>query len=62
MRFFPKDNKFSFNQFDYEDLTKKINLLKDNDEVNKQSVMNKKYIEEYLNEEKLIKNFSNDFL
>lgn len=60
--FFPKDNKFSFNQFDYEDLTKKINLLKDNDEVNKQSVMNKKYIEEYLNEEKLIKNFSNDFL
>jgi len=59
--FFPEDNKFSFEQFNYEDLTKKINLLNDKDALNRQSITNKEYLEEYLNEKKIINNLSKVF-
>tara|TARA_B100001057_G_scaffold501275_1_gene623010 strand:+ start:15148 stop:16293 length:1146 start_codon:yes stop_codon:yes gene_type:complete len=52
--FFPEDYKLSFNQFDYEDLTEKLNLLEDTKYLINVGNENKKYIEDYLNEKKLI--------
>ena len=57
--FFSQDYKFSFDQFDYLDLVKKINLLKDFELTIKQGIENKKFISHYLDEEKLLKIFEN---
>ena len=59
--FFPTDNLFSFEQFNYKDLISKINLLKSDDKVKKQSFSNKKYLNTYLSEEKIIKNLEKAF-
>ena len=59
--FFPTDNLFSFEQFNYKDLISKINLLKSDDKVKKQSFSNKKYLNAYLSEEKIIKNLEKAF-
>ena len=54
--FFPKNYKLAFNQFEYEDLVNKLNKLNDRKHLVNVGPENKKYIREYLNEEKLIIN------
>ena len=49
--FFPKDYKFSFKQYDYDDLKKKIILSLDNKQVLKIGLEANKYIKDNLNEE-----------
>ena len=53
--FFPKDYKFSFKQYDYDDLKKKIILSLDNKQVLKIGLEANKYIKDNLNEELQIK-------
>lgn len=53
--FFPKDYKFSFKQYDYGDLKKKIILSLDNKQVQKIGLEANKYIKDNLNEELQIK-------
>ena len=55
--YFPKNYKLSFEQFNYEDLTKKLTLIENHDFITQIGEDNKKFITEYLNEEKLINNF-----
>ncbi len=53
--FFPKDYKFSFKQYDYDDLKKKIILSLDNKQVLKIGLEANQYIKDNLNEELQIK-------
>ena len=53
--FFPKDYKFSFKQYDYGDLKKKIILSLDNKQVLKIGLEANQYIKDNLNEELQIK-------
>ena len=55
--YFPKNYKLSFEQFNYEDLAKKLTLIENHDFITQIGEDNKKFITEYLNEEKLINNF-----
>ena len=52
--FFPENYELSFEQFNYEELTRKIEFLDDEDFISNVGNQNKKYIKEYLNEEKLL--------
>ena len=52
--FFPIDYELSFEQFNYQELTKKIELLDDEGFLSTIGNQNKRYINEYLNEEKLL--------
>lgn len=56
--FFPDDYPLAFSQFDYQDLVKKINLIDDSELINKIGTENQKFIEHYLNEEKIIDKFN----
>tara|TARA_X000001036_G_scaffold18557_2_gene15663 strand:- start:18220 stop:19371 length:1152 start_codon:yes stop_codon:yes gene_type:complete len=56
--FFPENYPLSFNQFDYEDLEKKIKLISKMSELEKIGKNNKNYIFNYLNEKKLIESFN----
>lgn len=56
--FFPDDYPLAFSQFDYQDLVKKINLIDDSELIDKIGTENQKFIEHYLNEEKIIDKFN----
>ncbi len=51
--FFPKDYKFSYNQFKYDELVNKLRMIEDKTLLNEIGKENKKFIQEYLNEKKL---------
>ena len=55
--FFPPDYGLSFEQFNYDDLKEKLKLLTKDDYINLEGKKNKDFIEQYLNEEKLINEF-----
>jgi len=52
--FFPENYIFAFEQFNYSDLIRKIELLNDSNLVNKQGTSNKIYLNNMLNEKKLL--------
>ena len=55
--FFPEHNQLAFEQFNYVDLLKKINMFCDSDFINKAGVENKNYIEDKLNSKNLVEQF-----
>ena len=55
--FFPKTTDFSFEQFNYNDLVNKVNLLDDEKLVKQEGLNNQEFIKDYLNEAKLINTF-----
>jgi FMN phosphatase YigB (HAD superfamily) len=55
--FFPEDYPYSFNQFDYDDLTKKISSLSNQKQINIFSKKNKDYIQKLLERNYLLKKF-----
>lgn len=55
--FFPENNQLAFEQFNYVDLLKKINMFCDSDFINKAGVENKNYIEDKLNSKNLVEQF-----
>jgi len=55
--FFPKDSQLSFEQFNYYDLEEKINKLLVNKSIYKEGHRNKIYIQDYLEEEEILKKF-----
>lgn len=55
--FFPNNYDLSYNQFDYEDLISKFELLKNLDTIKKIGIENKDYIKKHLNKNLLIKEF-----
>lgn len=55
--FFPEGYEFKFSQFDYDDLKRKIMALYYSEKYNQVGVENKQFIDNYLDEEKLIKDF-----
>lgn len=56
--FFPENYPFTFEQYNYEDLKNKINLLIDQKKLNKISKQNFNFINSLICEEKIIKEFS----
>tara|TARA_B100001564_G_scaffold244539_1_gene207283 strand:+ start:4734 stop:5894 length:1161 start_codon:yes stop_codon:yes gene_type:complete len=57
--FFPQNTMLSFQNKNYEELTDKFSLLEDLTLLKDEGIRNKKFINDYLNEEKLSNNFSN---
>ena len=55
--FFPENNQLAFEQFNYVDLLKKINMFCDSDFIKKAGVENKNYIEDKLNSKNLVEQF-----
>ena len=55
--FFPEGYEFKFSQFDYDDLKRKIMALYYSEKYNQVGVENNQFIDNYLDEEKLIKDF-----
>jgi len=55
--FFPEGYEFKFNQFDYDDFKRKIINLYNSEKSNQIGLENKEFIDNYLDEEKLIKDF-----
>ena len=55
--FFPENNQLAFEQFNYGDLLKKINMFCDSDFINKAGIENKNYIEDKLNSKNLVEQF-----
>ena len=55
--FFPNGYKYSYKQFDYKDLENKLSLLIDSIEIAPEGEQNRKFIEDYLSEEKLLGKF-----
>jgi glycosyltransferase involved in cell wall biosynthesis len=55
--FFPNNYDLSYNQFDYEDLISKFELLENLDTIKKIGIENKDYIKKHLNKNLLIKEF-----
>ena len=55
--FFPIGYKYSYKQFDYKDLENKLSLLVDSIEIAPEGEQNRKFIEDYLSEEKLLGKF-----
>ena len=55
--FFPEDYKFSFEQFNYEDLTKSINLLEDKQLYEQSTIAVKDHIIKKLNEKEIHNQF-----
>ena len=53
--FFPENYKLKFNQSDYIDLGEKLNLLSNEDLLKKVGIENKNHINEYLQEDRLMK-------
>jgi len=56
--FFPPGYPLSFEQFNYEDLKEKLKLLTKDDYIYLEGKKNKEFIEQYLNEKKLINKFN----
>lgn len=56
--FFPEDYPLKFEQFKYDDLINKFNLLENNLDLNKLGDDNKKYINVMLDKEKILENFN----
>ncbi len=56
--FFPESSKLSFEQFNYEDLTSKLKLLRDENLLKIEGENNCKYISNYLDEKKMITTFT----
>lgn len=59
--FFPKGYPLSYNQYDYEDLKNKLIFLNKLDDSNEIGEKNKEFIENYLDEKKLIKDLNRVF-
>ena len=57
LEFFPKNYQLFFKQFDYLDLVNKIKLIFDSNVSKQEGQESKKFIESYLDKEKLIKKF-----
>lgn len=57
--FFPEDYILSFEQFNYEELTKKLLYLLDDEKIKAIGKENKKYIDNYLSKNNLINKFEN---
>ena len=57
LEFFPKNYQLFFEQFDYSDLINKIKLILDSNVSKQEGLESKKFIESYLDKEKLIKKF-----
>ena len=55
--YFPKDYKLSFNQFDYDDLKKKLELIKKQEFILETGKENFDFISSYLNKQKLLDQF-----
>ena len=55
--FFPSNYKLSYKQFDYDDLQKKLEILKNNQMLEEIGEDNKNFIKDYLSKEKLIETF-----
>ena len=55
--YFPKDYKLSFNQFDYGDLKKKLELIKKQEFILETGKENFDFISSYLNKQKLLDQF-----
>lgn len=56
--FFPKDYKFSYEQFKYDELVNKLKMINNKSLLIEIGEENKKFIQEYLNEEKLQTKFN----
>ena len=56
--FFPESCKLSFEQFNYEDLTSKLKLLRDENLLKIEGENNCNYISNYLDEKKMITTFT----
>lgn len=57
--FFPKNYELSFEQFNYNDLIHKLNLINNTEYLLNIGKKNKEFINQYLNENRLIQNFKN---
>ena len=57
--FFPKESKLSYQQFNIQDLTNKLELLLDSKLLETEGSLNKEFISEYLSEKSLINKFEN---
>ncbi|MDC3227296.1 glycosyltransferase family 4 protein [Acidimicrobiaceae bacterium] len=57
--FFPENYLFSYEQFNYEDLTEKLSLLHDKEKIEKTEIEIKEYIMNYLGKENLLMQFEN---
>ena len=55
--FFPEEDLFSFEQFNYSDLIEKLKLTKDNNLLKDSGYKNKKFIEDKLNQKNLFKKY-----
>ncbi len=55
--FFPKDYSLSFNQFEYKDLEKKLNLIVNLNNLEEIGKENKKYINNYLDKKNILNKF-----
>ena len=55
--FYPPNYSFSFEQFNYDDLQKKLELLLSGNQLKEQGISNKMYISKYLNEQGLLDEF-----
>jgi len=55
--FFPSDYILGYEQFDYEDLTKKLNMVSNSELMEKVGIENHDYIKQYLNDNEVINNF-----
>lgn len=56
--FFPQNYELTFEQFNYNDLIQKLNLIKDTEYTVNIGQKNKEFINQYLNEKRLIQNFT----
>tara|TARA_X000001036_G_scaffold80920_1_gene72769 strand:- start:4368 stop:5528 length:1161 start_codon:yes stop_codon:yes gene_type:complete len=59
--FFPPNNKFSYEQFNYDDLIKKLELLNNLKLVNQQADLNNAFIKEKLSKERVLKTLEKVF-
>lgn len=55
--FFPSNYILGFEQYDYGDLTKKLNMVSNSELMEKVGIENRDYIEHYLNDNQVINNF-----
>ena len=55
--FFPSNYILGFEQFDYGDLTKKLNMVLDSELMEKVGIENRDYIKQHLNDNEVINNF-----
>ena len=57
LEFFPDNYAYTYRQYDYEDLIKKMNLFTNTELVLEQGIENKTYITNFLSQRKLSENF-----